>query len=214
MEEKNKIADELLQELGQQISKARLDEMKAEPEKICDKRNAVDIKKSRKMQRKWLKACAVLLCVLIGATAITTVTSEAFRMNVFGFFFEEKDGHADLVPSDTLQIMYPAYLPDGYKKVSEDEIGNAWEIYYRHEKDGSFIVISEGFKDSVEMSFDTETTKREQCTVGTYEAYYFSSIEETGGDIHTLLWQQDGVLVEITATLGKEEMVKIGSSLK
>lgn len=214
MEEKNRIADELLQELGQQISKARFNEMKVASEETFDKREAIDIKKSRKMQKRWLKVCAIFLCVLISITAITTVTSEAFRMNVFGFFFEEKDGHADLIPSDALQIMYPSYLPDGYKKVSEDNSGDSLEISYQHENNNDFISIFEGFSDSVKISIDTETTKREQCMVGIYKAYYFSPVEEMTDDTHILIWRQDDVYIEIIATLEKEEMIKIGASLK
>lgn len=213
MDDKNKQVDEIFQLLGQEISEARLNEMTPLEEKIEDKRITVNLK-NRNRTAKFLKICCLFLCVLIGATIITTATSEAFRMKAFGFLFKENDGYVDIVQPNDQQILYPDYLPEGYEKISEGEFGSAWKINYQKEGSDGFITISEEFGTSSRKTFDNETTKRERCLVGSYEAYYFSGLEENDDNLHVLIWQQDEVFIEITAMLEKEEIIKIGNSLK
>lgn len=211
MDENNKKVDELLHLLGQEISDARFKEMNAEKSVEYEPYN-INVNKHSLKWKRVLKVCCLMICMLIGVTAVTTATSEAFRMKVFGFLFEDKGGHVELVQFDEQQILYPTYLPDGYKKISEGEFGSAWEINYQKEGIDDFITISEDFGTSAKMAFDTESTSSEKCMVGEYEAYYFSGKED--GDINVLVWQQDDILIEVTAMLEKEKMIKIGNSLK
>ena len=213
MVDKNKQADEILRLLGQEISEARFNEMTPSEEKKENERIKTSVKR-RKTTTRLLKVCCIVICVLVGATIITTATSEAFRIKVFGFLFEENDGYVEMKRSNEQQILYPTYLPEGYEKISEGEFGNTWEINYQKEGSDDFITISEEFGTSSKMTFDNETTNREQCLVGVYEAYYFSGFEENVDNLHVLIWQQDGVFIEITTVLEKEEIIKIGNSLK
>ena len=177
-----------------------------------DERKTVEPKKHIRSYKTFLKVCCIILCFLIGAVAVTTATSEAFRIKVFGFLFEEKEGYVDIVPSEKIDVLYPSYLPDGYKKLSEGDFGESVEISYQNEKTKDTITIFQEHGTDFQQSVDSETTNREQCLVGSYEAYYFS--EATEGALHTLIWQREDMIVEIISTLEKEEMIKIGISLK
>ncbi len=212
MTDKSKQEDEMLQLLGQELSEARFHEMNgADPEQETH-RTPVAPKTSRKPQKRILKACCIILCVLVGATIITTVSSEAFRMKVFGFFFEKSEDHIDLVPSTQSSILYPSYLPSGYEKTAEDNFGSSIELTYENKKISDILTIFQESKEEYQQSVDSETTIQEKCLVGSYEAYYFY---EKGADaMHTLIWQRDDLVIELVSTLDKDEMIKIGSSLK
>ena len=99
MVDKNKQADEILQLLGQEISEARFNEMTPSEEKKENERIKTSVKR-RKTTTRLLKVCCIVICVLVGATIITTATSEAFRIKVFGFLFEENDGYVEMKRSN------------------------------------------------------------------------------------------------------------------
>lgn len=203
--------DEMLQLLGQELSESRFQEMN-DTSKKQDERIEITPKPRRKSQRQILKVCCIVLCVLIGATVITTVSSEAFRMKAFGFFFEKSEDHIDLVPSTQSSILYPSYLPSGYGKTAEDNFGSSIELTYENKKISDILTIFQESKEEYQQSVDSETTIQEKCLVGSYEAYYFY---EKGADaMHTLIWQRDDLVIELVSTLDKDEMIKIGSSLK
>lgn len=203
--------DEMLQLLGQELSESRFQEMN-DTSKKQDERIEITPKPRRKSQRHILKVCCIVLCVLIGATVITTVSSEAFRMKAFGFFFEKSEDHIDLVPSTQSSILYPSYLPSGYEKTAEDNFGSSIELTYENKKISDILTIFQESKEEYQQSVDSETTIQEKCLVGSYEAYYFY---EKGADaMHTLIWQRDDLVIELVSTLDKDEMIKIGSSLK
>lgn len=203
--------DEMLQLLGQELSESRFQEMN-DTSKKQDERIEITPKPRRKSQRQILKVCCIVLCVLIGATVITTVSSEAFRMKAFGFLFEKSEDHIDLVPSTQSSILYPSYLPSGYEKTAEDNFGSSIELTYENKKISDILTIFQESKEEYQQSVDSETTIQEKCLVGSYEAYYFY---EKGADaMHTLIWQRDDLVIELVSTLDKDEMIKIGSSLK
>lgn len=224
MKDKEKRAEEMLQMLGNEMSKERFRHVQelSELEQTDNVDFAIVSGTAQKTQRKTgrgstkrlLRACAIILCVLIGATAVTTSVSEAFRAKVFGFFFEEKGGYVDMVPNDEKQVLYPSYIPQRYEKKSEKEFGTSTELCYQKIGTTEYIVISEEFSKDVRESFDTESTEHKQCLVGTYEAWYFSPKNPSDGDLNTLIWQQDNMLMKITATLEQDELIKIGVSLK
>ena len=122
------------------------------------------------------------------------------------------------VPEGTLQQMcirdslYPSYLPSGYEKTAEDNFGSSIELTYENKKISDILTIFQESKEEYQQSVDSETTIQEKCLVGSYEAYYFY---EKGADaMHTLIWQRDDLVIELVSTLDKDEMIKIGSSLK
>ena len=96
MKDKEKRAEEMLQMLGNEMSKERFRHVQelSELEQTDNVDFAIVSGTAQKTQRKTgrgstkrlLRACAIILCVLIGATAVTTSVSEAFRAKVFGFF--------------------------------------------------------------------------------------------------------------------------------
>ena len=85
-----KQVDEMLQLLGQELSESRFEKMNDTNQKQ-DERIEITPKPRRKSQMQILKVCCIVLCVLIGATVITTVSSEAFRMKAFGFLFDKNE---------------------------------------------------------------------------------------------------------------------------
>lgn len=211
MQTEKKQIDEMLRLLGQELSESRSQKMN-DSGLGQDERTLVSPQTPKRSRKQVLKVCCIILCFLIGATVVTTVSSEAFRMKAFGFLFEKDEGHVNLVPSTKSEVLYPSYLPTGYKKTSEDDWGNSVELTYQNEETNDFLNILQESKDEYQQSIDTETTIQEHCLVGSYEAYYFSG--QSNNAMHTLIWQREDLVIEIISTLDKDEMIKIGSSLK
>lgn len=210
MSENNKNVDELLELLGNEISEMRFREMNQEYEK----RNTLHVKKKKNRYKSIMKVSVIVICAFIGIMAVTTATSDAFRTKLFGFIFEKQEGYVNLVPSKQKHVMYPTYMLSGYEKTSEEHFGTAQIIIYENDNKKDCITISEKFGEDFQESADNETTEYEKCYVGIYEGYFFSSDQESGNNLYTLVWQNDEVLIEITSTIGKKEMIKIGQSLK
>lgn len=169
-------------------------------------------------KRHLKQICAVFLCCILLATAVTTVSSEAFRAKVFGFFFDDKDGYTDLVPAEDSasdEFFYPEYLPEGYELVSDEDVGGAGrELIFENAEKEDFIVLTQSSDNNLELSFDTEKTIKEACLVGEYEGWYFHSSNDNEGDTHTLIWERHGIFLELSTTLSKEETLEIATNLK
>lgn len=210
MDNHEKKAEELLRLLGEELAKSREKAMAPEEQR---KREAISVagsEKAKRRRRRLRRICAIFLCGILLATGITTVSSDAVRAKLFGFFFEDKAGHSDLSRTEPVEakILYPTYLPEGYEKVSEEDIGIGTDISYRNEE-GDVINLLQITDSDMEESFDTESTERKSCIVGDCQGYYLDS-----GGTHILIWEENGVYMKITATLDEETMVRIGSSLK
>lgn len=220
MEESENKAEELLRLLGQEMAKGRAKRMEPEEKSAStspSERKFIAAGTGRLSRIHHLKQiCAAFLCCILLTAAFTTVSSEAFRARVFGFFFNDKDGYTELVPSEnpaSAQFFYPEYLPDGYELVSNEDIGGGREIIYENTEKEDVIMLTQFTDMAFELSVDTETTTRESCLVGEYEAYYFHG-DAYGDTTHLLIWERNGIFLELSATLPKDEMVKIGIHLK
>lgn len=232
MKESEKQAEELLQLLGRELSKSRAKQMEpdselpASPLTEAKKESPIPSERSSVLtctgkargKRHFKQICAALLCCILLAAAVTTVSSEAFRAKVFGFFFDDKDGYTDLIPAEDSafgEFFYPEYLPEGYQLVSDEDIGEAGrDLIFENAEKEDFIVLTQFNDNHLGLSFDTEKTIKESCLVGECEGWYFHSGNDNEGDTHTLIWERDGIFLELSATLSKEEMLKIGASLK
>lgn len=210
MDNEEKKAEELLQLLGEELAKSREKAMEPEeqPERVSIPIAGPD--KTKKRRRHLRQICAIFLFGILLATGITTVSSDAVRAKLFGFFFEDKVGYSDLSRTEPAEakILYPTYLPEGYEKVSEEDIGIGTELIYKN-AEGDAIHLLQITDSDMEESFDTESTEKKSCIVGDCQGYYLDS-----GESHILIWEEHGVYMKIIATLDEETMVRIGSSLK
>ena len=118
MDNEEKKAEELLQLLGEELAKSREKAMEPEeqPERVSIPIAGPD--KTKKRRRHLRQICAIFLFGILLATGITTVSSDAVRAKLFGFFFEDKVGYSDLSRTEPAEakILYPTYLPEGYEK--------------------------------------------------------------------------------------------------
>lgn len=210
MDNHDKTAEDLLQLLGKELAKSRETAMAQEDQPEREFIPVMEPERKQKRRRHLRQICAIFLCGILLATGITTVSSDAVRAKLFGFFFEDKAGYTDLRRTEPVEakILYPTYLPEGYEKISEEDIGVGTDISYRNE-DGDVINLLQITDSDIEESFDTESTKRKSCIVGDCQGYYLDS-----GGTHILIWEENGVYMKITSTLDEETMVRIGSSLK
>lgn len=204
-----KRAAELMEELAAELYKKRQEafqEFDREEAALSDKK----AKAGRKKRRAIIWAAGIFLCVFL--TGLATVQSEAFRLAVFGFFFSEEKGHSDMIRQESgaksAHIRKPGYLPEGYVKQGEEKFDSMHTLTYKNRTTGDTLFITQINDKSFAMSIDSETSKKEACTVKTCEAYYVG-----GNDNHMLMWEEDGVYFEITSKLDQETLIKIANNL-
>lgn len=214
MNEQEKKADELLMLLGKELAQSREAFMNEIP---LSERKEIQVKRIRPKAFSYAKRIALIVLVcLIFVSGMTVVSTEADFAHLFGFLFEKGDGHEDIKPTapvTSMEVYEPAYLPEGYEKVSEDDLGNGYMmVYYDEGTDDSIHLLQTGDA-SFSASFDAESTERESCFVGESQGYIL--LPENGqGENYVLIWQIEDTYFELTSTLGKEAMLKIGSSIK
>lgn len=199
--------EELLASLGMGLSEARAKEIKRLEDEIA-------IRKKKKY-RKRIYAAVIAICILGASISITTVASDALRAKLFGFFFSEQDGYSDVIKNpentetNTANILYPSYLPSGFVKVQDEDTDLMHILQYQNEKRGEEILIEQIKDKDLAYSLDTETSQKEQVLLKDgQEGYYIY-----GDDNHILLWEQQGIYMQITSNLKKEPIIKIANGL-
>ena len=199
-------AEVLLEQLGKGISEARarrIDHLKEE--RVLIKRKTHSVRKT--------SVILIAVCILLFGT--TTICSEAFRAKVFEVVFDDQAGYSNVINSreerDTVEekILYPAYIPRGFEKVQDEDSEIMRVLQYFNAAEGGELLIEQIKDRDMAYSLDTETSKKEKVLInGQQEGYYIY-----GEENHILIWEQDGIYMQITSTLDKRQLIKIADSM-
>lgn len=211
MNEAEKRTDEILEMLGKELHRQRIETFDKIDEMQTGGKQA-PLKKRRRRNR-WIPAAAVFFICII-TVGVMTVSSDAFRGKLFGFVFIEHDEYSDLVKQDAdvsgeFTVRYPSYIPEGYEKTEEEAYDGICIITYENTEAEDIISISQMSEDGLSVSIDNETSTREKCFVNINEAYYIG-----GNENHMLIWDENGIFYEITSTLDKDALIKIAEHLE
>ena len=214
MKEPEKKANELLMLLGKELAQNREAFMNETP---LSERKEVSVRKNRSKAFAYSKRIALIFLVcLIFVSSVTIVSTEADFAHLFGFVFEKEEGHENIKPTSStisMEKYEPSYLPEGYEKVSEENVGNGYILVYCNESTGDSIHLMQIDDASFSASFDTESTEREACFVGESKGYILLP-EDGQNENYILIWQIEDTYFELTSTLGKETLLEIGSSIE
>lgn len=210
------------EELGEQLL-AELDEMKDDPlyqGSLKEKRRFhhqlnIFFKKDNvltlvhKVARPMKKAAVFFLVAGI-ALSIPMFTVEAFRINVFNFFYDVHDTFTEIKGENNDSysvsgpIYRPTYIPEGFSIAKEDELGADYE-----NADGkriSYLQLPAGGN----LLVDSENAE----TVDSINVNGQEGILIIKKGLLTLTWQDKDYIFSISGEFPIEEMMKIAQSVK
>nr|WP_314461342.1 DUF4367 domain-containing protein [uncultured Clostridium sp.] len=166
-----------------------------------------------KSNRK-IAACFMVIIVLSSATLLSV---EATRNVILNTFVNQFGKYTQIQFNDSstgeqkMDIYRPAYLPEGYKKISEEVYGNAALLVYSNESD-SEIVLKQRKAEEGTALIDNENTNYTEVEISGNTAYLFKA--EKDDNYNVLLWKSKDVVFELTSKVNSDELLRVGRSLE
>lgn len=159
------------------------------------------------------------VAVVLGVGFFSAMSVEALRVPISNFFLSitEKGTEINLegtnsnqleIPEEWEFVYSPAYLPQGYLLQTTDFYGNGLGATYsagEHQE----IYFSQNQSFNGMVSLDTEDTGTEQIFIGTAKGVY---VDKNGRS--TLFWSNSDGWYLLSATLGREDTLKIAKSVE
>lgn len=209
------------EELGEQLL-AELEEMKDDPlyqGSLKEKRrfhhqlNIFFMKDNvltlvHKVARPMKKAAAFFLVAGI-ALSIPMFTVEAFRINVFNFFYDVHDTFTEIKGENNDSysvsgpIYRPTYIPEGFSIAKEDELGADYE-----NADGKIISYFQLTANTI-VTLDSENAE----IVKPLKIKGQDGLIIIKGGVVTLAWQEEEYIFNIIGEISKEDALKMAESV-
>lgn len=159
-------------------------------------------------------ACFIIVVVL---SSITLISVEATRNTIFNILIEQFGKYTEIQfqDSDTdmeqNEIYRPTYITEGFKEKSTQTYGNTIIIKYTDDL-GTEILFKQRLADAGIALIDNENTKYIEIEIAGNKAYLFEAL--TKDEYSVLLWQYQGVVFELTSSIGSDELIQVGNSVK
>lgn len=171
-------------------------------------------KTTRRCQRRKAarRAASLFLAAAVGFFLMMG-TVEAFRVNVINTYINMLDDISELIfqgqngvpPAEG--IIFPGYIPEGFKLVDSDNIGGIFSIKYTN---GSKFILFKQQKLSNTNYHDAGLDAEDfNITIGEYYGNITTKEDEV-----LLLWYTDNILYQINSNLDPLQTIKIAESLK
>jgi len=180
-------------------------------------------KKTKKTFGRLLKYAAI---IVLASTTILTVlvyNVDAIHVRVFDFLFkshqeyvevtpvernEKDEAIRSVLPKEWNNFYYPAYLPDSYKFVEAETVGDAKLLTFQDDKDG-ILNFSQEPLDGVEMMVDNENVESGEISINGGNGFW-----TTKGNNTNLIWNHDDSVYMLSGPISLKEMTKIAENLE
>ena len=166
-----------------------------------------------KSNRK-IAACFIVILVLSSATLLSVEATRNVILNTFVNQFGKytqiqfQDSSAD---GQQMDIFRPAYLPEGYKKISEEIYGNSALLVYSNESDTEIVLKQRKAEEGTSL-IDNENTNYTEVDISGNTAYLFKAVKDDNYNV--LLWKSHDVVFELTSKVNSDELIRMGNSLE
>lgn len=166
-----------------------------------------------KSNRK-IAACFMVIIILSSATLLSVEATRNVILNTFVNQFgkyTQIQFHDSSAGGQQMDIFRPAYLPEGYKKVSEDLYGNSALLVYSNESDTEIVFKQRKAEEGTAL-VDNENTNYTEVDISGNTAYLFKAVKDDNYNV--LLWKSHDVVFELTSKVNSDELIRMGKSLK
>ncbi|MDW2797275.1 DUF4367 domain-containing protein [Clostridium boliviensis] len=159
-------------------------------------------------------ACFIVIIVLSSATLLSV---EATRNVILNAFVNQFGKYTQIQYEDSkddeqqMDIFRPSYLPEGYKKISEELYGNSALLVYSDESETEIVLKQRKAEDGTAL-IDNENTNYTEVDISGNTAYLFKTVKDDNYNV--LLWKSRDVVFELTSKINSDELIRIGRSME
>ena len=160
---------------------------------------------------------AACLMVIIVLSSVTLLSVEATRNVILNAFVNQFGKYTQIQYDDStadgqqMDIFRPAYLPEGYKKISEELYGNSALLVYSDESETEIVLKQRKAEEGTAL-IDNENTDYTEVDISGNTAYLFKTLKDDNYNV--LLWKSRDVVFELTSKLDSDELIRMGRSMK
>lgn len=159
-------------------------------------------------------ACFIVIIVLSSATLLSV---EATRNVILNAFVNQFGNYTQIQYEDStddeqqMDIFMPTYLPEGYKKISEELYGNSALLVYSDESDTEIVLKQRKAEEGTAL-IDNENTNYTEVDISGNTAFLFKTVKDDNYNV--LLWKSRDVVFELTSKINTDELIRMGRSME
>lgn len=159
-------------------------------------------------------ACFIVIIVLSSATLLSV---EATRNVILNAFVNQFGNYTQIQYEDStddeqqMDIFRPTYLPEGYKKISEELYGNSALLVYSDESDTEIVLKQRKAEEGTAL-IDNENTNYTEVDISGNTAFLFKTVKDDNYNV--LLWKSRDVVFELTSKINTDELIRMGRSME
>lgn len=159
-------------------------------------------------------ACFIVIIVL---SSVTLLSVEATRNVILNAFVNQFGKYTQIQYEDStvdeqqMDIFRPAYLPEGYKKISEELYGNSALMVYSDESDTEIVLKQRKAEEGTAL-IDNENTNYTEVDISGSTAFLFKTVKDDNYNV--LLWKSRDVVFELTSKINSDELIRMGRSME
>ena len=159
-------------------------------------------------------ACFIVIIVLSSATLLSV---EATRNVILNAFVNQFGNYTQIQYEDStddeqqMDIFRPTYLPEGYKKISEELYGNSALLVYSDESDTEIVLKQRKAEEGTAL-IDNENTNYTEVDISGNTAFLFKTVKDDKYNV--LLWKSRDVVFELTSKINTDELIRMGRSME
>ncbi|HCL01521.1 MAG TPA: hypothetical protein DHW61_03755 [Lachnoclostridium phytofermentans] len=162
-----------------------------------------------------MKIAATIFLVMLSLTFGTIMSVEAYRIRFFEFITQVCEELTSIVihsdenaGHDTLALVFPTYVPDGYSILKQTSSEYKNSIIYCNES-GAEIYYLQKLSSQSEFIFDSETVEPKEIAIGTHKGYIFINKGVT-----QIYWYDNFNVYSLIGSLDESEIIKMAESIQ
>lgn len=163
---------------------------------------------------KKLGKAAACLCIILTVSSIVLMSVGATRNAIFNALIRWNEQYTEIQFGDASvndSFYRPLYLPEGFGEKSVEASASFTTIVYMNSS-GVKIVFDQQPAGTGTTLIDNENTDYVGIQLSGNPGYLFEA--KTKSDSSVLIWEEEGVVFELMSTISREELVRIGESIK
>lgn len=201
-------ANRILREYGKRLFEAHANYFNSEA--MYSSYAHVHAKSSRRIAKRALTLCAVLILIMALAVAVCS----AFGIHLFNYKFDYRDGHIIITSTEEKSgnhFYVPNYTVPGYTSDGIVESGESTRFYsFTSEDSKSSYVIEEGFDRKTILYVDNDGY--DESTI-IYQEYELKVFKDQSDPFINVYLEKDGTFISIQGNISLEEVYSIIDSL-
>lgn len=217
------VEENLLKSLGGLPAAEILNEENPLSDGLCQKLKMLSQKHNRKSlfrrRLRMIKRVAVFAVVGFLVSFGSLLSVQASRNVIFNAVKEWKADHVDIyfqqeggnsieqAEGSGKTLLTLPYLPAGFSKKEEIQIGPVHRTIYQNQKNESIVFDQVPLSKEGKMMVDTEHTDYQEILIKGRKASLFAA--KTANDKSLILWQDGKTSLKISAKIDKDELIRM-----